>query len=194
MDKGGAIFALLTVFAVMLGSWFFAGMHVSMTTEEVGYKVLYELEENTEVREYGEMAVVSTSSNDIDDAFSELSSYISGNNTEKEKVEMIYPLIIFEDENLVNMSFILPQMYDADNAPTPVTPEIKIQTIPARKVAVIEFSGYAKDEIIGEKRSDLKLQLDENGIVSNEDFFQMRYNPPWIPPALMHNEIVIEVE
>jgi len=194
MDKGGAIFALLTVFAVMLGSWFFAGVHVSMTREEVGYRVLYELGKNIELREYGELTLVSTSSNNIDDSFSVLRSYISGNNAEKKKIEMISPVIIFEDKNVVNMSFILPQMYDTDDVPAPVDSKISVQVVPSRKVAVIRFSGYAKGEIVETKRSALNLQLSDNGIVTMGDFFLMRYDPPWVPPALMRNEVAIEVE
>jgi hypothetical protein len=194
MDKGGAIFALLTVFAVMLGSWFFAGVHVSMTREEVGYRVLSELGKNIEVREYGELTLVSTSSNNIDDSFSVLTSYISGNNAEKKKIEMISPVIIFEDKNVVNMSFILPQMYDTDDVPAPVDSKISVQVVPSRKVAVIRFSGYAKGEIVETKRSALNLQLSDNGIVTMGDFFLMRYDPPWVPPALMRNEVAIEVE
>jgi SOUL heme-binding protein. len=194
MDKGGAIFALLTVFAVMLGSWFFAGVHISMTREEVGYRVLSELGKNIEVREYGELTLVSTSSNNIDDSFSVLTSYISGNNAEKKKIEKISPVIIFEDKNVVNMSFILPQMYDTDDVPAPVDSEISVQVVPSRKVAVIRFSGYAKGEIVETKRSALNLQLSDNGIVTMGDFFLMRYDPPWVPPALMRNEVAIEVE
>jgi effector-binding domain-containing protein len=194
MDKGGAIFALLTVSTVMLGSWFFAGLHVSMTTEELAYRTLYELEGNIELREYGEITFVSTSSNDIDDAFSILSSYISRKNMEKKNIDMIFPVIIFGDDTIVNMSFILPAEYSADTAPSPINPEITIHNVSSRKVAAIRFSGYAKSDIIEEKRSVLISKLDENDLVTKGDFFLMCYNPPWIPPALMRNEIAVEVD
>jgi hypothetical protein len=193
MDKGGTIFALLTVFAVMLGSWFFAGVHVSMTTEEIKYRVLYKLGENIEVREYGEMTTASTSSNDIDDAFFILSSYISGKNAEKKKIDMIYPVMTSEDENVVNMLFILPETYSVNDTPVSVNPAISIQSVPERKVVAIKFSGSAKGEILETKRSALSLQLDENNITTKGDFFLISYNPPWVPPALMRNEIAIEV-
>ncbi|MDK2940105.1 MAG: hypothetical protein PWQ51_2270 [Methanolobus sp.] len=194
MDKAGAIFALLTVFTVMLGSWFFAGVHVSMTTEEVGYRVLYEFGENIEVREYGEMTFASTASNDVNDAFSILLSYISGNNEGNKKIDMTSPVIIFENDTIVNMSFILPPEYNADNAPVPVYSGIFIRNAPSKKVATIGFTGYAKGDIIEEKSSALRLKLDENNVVIKGDFFQMRYNPPWVPPTLMRNEIAVEVE
>nr|WP_321496267.1 heme-binding protein [uncultured Methanolobus sp.] len=194
MDKGGAIFALLTVFAVMLGSWFFAGVHVSMTTEEVEYRVLYELGEGIEIREYGEMTVVSTSSDSNDNAFSVLASYISGNNAEKRKIDMMAPVIIYDNGSSVDMSFILPAMYDADNAPVPVNPAVSIRSAPARKLATISFSGYPEGKILETKRSALDSQLAASDIVTKGDFFLMVYNPPWIPPALMRNEIAIEVE
>ncbi|MBP1908245.1 SOUL family heme-binding protein [Methanolobus bombayensis] len=194
MDKAGVVFALLTVFTVMLGSWFFAGVHVSMTTEEVEYRVMYELEEDVEVRKYDELTVISTSANNQNDAFSVLASYIFGNNAGKKKIDMTSPVITSESDNVVNMSFVLPAEYNIDNAPDTENPEISIQAIPARKVAVIRFSGYAKDEIIEKKRSVLSSQLADNGIVTTGDFFLMQYNPPWVPPTLMRNEVAIEVE
>ncbi|MEZ5334803.1 MAG: heme-binding protein [Methanolobus sp.] len=194
MDKAGAIFALLTVFAVMLGSWFFAGVHSSMTAEEVEYNLLYKPGKNIEVREYGEMTVISTSSDDQGSAFSILASYISGKNAEKRKIDMISPVVTTKNGDIINMSFILPGNYDTSNAPASDNPEISIHTLPARKVAVIRFSGYAKEDIVEEKYLELSSQLSTGDIVTKGDYFLMLYNPPWVPPALMRNEVAIEVE
>ncbi|SFM91093.1 SOUL family heme-binding protein [Methanolobus profundi] len=194
MDKAGAIFALLTVLAVMVGSWFFAGVHVSMVTEEVDHIVLYELGDNTEVRQYGEITVISTTATGQDSGFRVLASYISGNNEGSLKIDMTAPVIISGQGSAINMSFILPVAYNVTNAPVPEDPTILIGTLPSRKLAVIGFSGYVTDEVVEEQRSILSSQLDENNIVTKGDFFLMRYDPPWVPPILMRNEVAIEVE
>ncbi|WP_292468971.1 heme-binding protein [Methanolobus sp.] len=194
MDKAGVIFALLTVLAVMVVSWFFAGVHVLMVTEQFEYKVLYELDNNVEVRQYGEMTVISTSLKDSGAVFSSLASYISGKNGENLKISMTSPVITSDQGTTLNMSFILPSGYDVNNAPEPDAPNISIKTVPARKLAAIRFSGYVNDKVVEQQRYILSSQLNVNGVATKGEFFLMRYNPPWVPPALKRNEVAIEVD
>ncbi|WMW22256.1 heme-binding protein [Methanolobus mangrovi] len=165
-----------------------------MTTKQIEYETLYELGNGVEVRQYGELTVVSAEANDSGAVFSALAAYISGNNKEKTKINMTSPVITFGEGSSVNMSFILPEDYDINNAPEPERDDIFIRVIPARKVAAITFSGYANDNAIEKNRVLLRSQVDTHGLVTKGDFFLMRYHPPWIPPSLMRNEVAIEVE
>lgn len=194
MDKAGVIFALLTVAAVTAGSWFFAGVYVSMTTKEIAYEVLSELDDNIEIRQYGEITVISTVSKDSDDAFSLLASYIYGGNDKSAKIDMTAPVFSSRKKDYVNMSFVLPAAYDRNNAPNPADSRISIHTIPPRKLAVIGFSGYADDDTIERHRSILYQRLAASNISIKGDYLLMRYDPPWVPPTLMRNEVAIEVE
>ncbi|WP_407357163.1 SOUL family heme-binding protein [Methanolobus sp. WCC5] len=194
MDKWGFVFALLTVLTVMTGAWFIAGVYYSMTAENIGYEVIDELDDGVEIRRYGEMTVVSTAANGQNEAFSLLARYISGNNRDNVRMNMTSPVISIKDDSSVSMSFVLPEGYDAENAPLPEKSGVAISTIPPRKLAVITFSGYANDNAFDDHRSVLSSQLEEHGIVTKGDFFLMRYNPPWVPPSLMRNEVAVEVE
>ncbi len=194
MDKAGAIFALLTVVTVMTGSWFIAGVYITMTTEQIKYETVHELGDGVEIRHYEEMTLVSTQAKDTGRAFSRLAAYISGSNKEDVQISMTAPVLSFRDGSTVNLSFVLPDPYDSSNSPAPENDAISIDTIPARKIAVIGFSGYVNEDEIEKNRNSLKSILEENNIVTKGKFFLMRYNPPWVPPALMHNEVAIEVE
>jgi SOUL heme-binding protein. len=194
MDKAGVVFVILTVVTVMVAMWLISGVYVSMTTEQIEYETLYGLDNGVEVRQYGELTVVSTEANDSGAVFSALAAYISGKNKEKTRINMTSPVITFGEGLSVNMSFILPEGYDINNAPVPERGDILIRVIPARKVATITFSGYVNDNAIEKNRALLRSQLDKNGLVTKGDFFLMRYHPSWIPPSLMRNEVAIEVE
>lgn len=184
----------MTVAAVTAGSWFFAGVYVSMTTEQVGYEVLDELDDNAEIRQYGEMTVISTLAEDSGDAFSSLASYIYGGNDKDARINMTAPVLSSEEGAYLNMSFVLPTAYDRNNAPMPDEPGISVHTTPSRKLAVVGFSGYANEDTIEKHRYILDKRLAASDISTKGNYFLMRYDPPWVPPALMRNEVAIEVE
>ncbi len=194
MDKMGAIFAMLVIASVVIVMWFIYGVYVSMASEQVEYDVINELDNDVEIRQYREVTVISTVADDSGKAFSRLAGYISGTNKENLKINMTAPVLSTKDKLSVNLSFVLPSGYNMSNVPEPERSDISIHTIPSRKVAAIKFPGYANDAAIENNKAILMAQLDEHGLVTKGDFFLMRYNPPWIPPALMRNEVAIEVE
>lgn len=194
MDKMGGIFAILVIASVVIVMWFIYGVYVSMASEQVEYDVINELDNDVEIRQYREITVISTVADDSGKAFSRLAGYISGTNKENLKINMTAPVLSTKDKLSVNMSFVLPSGYNMSNVPEPEISDISIHTIPSRKVAAIRFSGYANDDVVEKNRALLSSQLDEHGLIAKGDFFLMRYNPPWIPPVLMRNEVAIEVE
>ncbi|WP_342305872.1 heme-binding protein [Methanolobus sp. ZRKC5] len=194
MDKMTAIFAIMVVVTVMTTMWFLGGVYESMVSEQIEYETLDELDEGVELRQYREITVISTVADDSGKAFSRLAGYISGTNKENLKIRMTAPVISTRELSSVNMSFVLPAGYNMSNVPDSERSDISIHTIPSRKVAAIKFSGYANDDAVEKNRALLRSQLDEHGLVTKGDFFLMRYNPPWIPPFLMRNEVAIEVE
>ncbi|MDG6244618.1 MAG: heme-binding protein [Methanolobus sp.] len=165
-----------------------------MTAEHIDYEVIDELAVGVEIRRYGEMTVVSTVADGQNAAFSVLARYISGSNKANMKMNMTSPVISIKDDSSVSLSFVLPEGYDAENAPLPDKSGVVISTVPPRKLAVITFSGYANDDAFEDHRSLLSSQLEEQGIVTKGDFFLMRYNPPWVPSSLMRNEVAVEVK
>lgn len=194
MEREGAIFAILSVMAVMIAMWFLAGVMLSMGIEEVDYVLLDELGNDVQVRQYDNLTVVSILSDDTSSAFSALARYISGNNEQKVRIDMTAPVISYNKGNAVNMSFVLPEEYNSGDVPVPQNTNINVERLSSRKVATMTFSGYVSDSIYEEHREELSQILDEYDIKTKGEYFLMRYNPPWVPPTLMRNEVAIEVE
>ncbi|WP_406656643.1 heme-binding protein [Methanolobus sp. ZRKC2] len=194
MERKEVIFGILAIVGVLIVIWFLAGVMVSMSSEKVDYVILEELEDDVEIRQYGDLALITITSDGTNSAFSALASYISGNNNENVEISMTAPVFSDQGKGAVNMSFVLPEEYNSKDIPVPENSNIGTSRLPPRKVATITFSGYVSDSSYEEHRAELDRVLDEHGIKTKGDYFLMRYDPPWIPSVLMRNEVAIEVQ
>ncbi|NYT18864.1 MAG: heme-binding protein [Methanosarcinales archaeon] len=165
-----------------------------MTTEQLNYTVIEELGDGVEIRQYGESTFISAEAKDSNSGFRILSGYIFGKNRNDVKIAMTAPVISRQEGTVLHMSFVLPKGYDEGNAPLPVDEAVSIHDVAPRKLAVINFSGYVTDSKIESHRVILEEKLSENGLVTKGEFFLMRYNPPWVPPMIMRNEVAVEIE
>ncbi|WP_406659776.1 heme-binding protein [Methanolobus sp. ZRKC3] len=194
MGKMGIIFAILALMLVLIAIWFLAGVKVSMSAEQLDYEVMDDLGDGVELRQYGSSTFISAEAKDSNSAFRILAGYIFGNNDNNVRIAMTSPVISRQEGNVLNMSFVLPKGYDVDNAPMPLSGDVSIHDVAPRKLAVITFSGYATESRIASQRLILEENLSSHGLSTKGEFFLMRYNPPWVPPVIMRNEIAVEVE
>ena len=194
MKQMGALFVISVLILVLVAIWFLVGVKVSMSTEELNYTVIEELGDGVEIWQYDRSTFISADAKDSNSGFRTLSGYIFGKNKNDVKIAMTAPVISRQEENVLHMSFVLPDGYDVDNAPHPLDEAISIHDVSPRKLAVIRFSGYVTDNKIESRRLILEKKLSEHGLNTNGEFFLMRYNPPWVPPMIMRNEIAVEVE
>ncbi len=194
MERSGIAFGLTTVAVVLAIGWFLASAAITKDAEEAGYVVVEELDGGIEIRRYGNLTIASTRSDSSGTAFSTLSRYILGNNRGNLKMDMTVPVISYREENAVNMSFILPGEYGKDNAPEPVNSDILISELPARELASISFTGYAGADTYEEHRKKLEDGLMEHDVETRGDYFLLRYDPPWVPPVMMRNDVSVEVK
>jgi effector-binding domain-containing protein len=154
-----------------------------------------------EFREYPELILASVSGQGDNSAFRRLFSYISGENRTRKKIEMTAPVITSEKIEMTapvisdasSFSFVMPLKYKLEEIPEPLDSRIMIQRIPARRLAVIRFKGYAKRKSVEEVKSRLLSALQESGIVTVGEPFLMRYNSPWTLSFMRRNEIGIEI-
>ena len=92
------------------------------------------------------------------------------------------------------MSFVLPAGWTADQVPEPTDDRVRIETIPAREVAVIRFSGHARRHDVEAVAARLREELGKAGIAARGAPFLMRYNAPYTPGFLRRNEVGVEIE
>jgi hypothetical protein len=173
-------------------------------TATVEYEVVQEIGP-VEIRRYPSMTLATVYSASDNEAFGILFDYISGNNEPNQRIAMTAPVISKRPAGAKiamtapvisgpgSFSFVLPSTYNVQTAPRPRNPEIKLEQVPARSLAVVKFGGRAHEHDISEEERILSETLIKNKILSKGSPFLMRYNSPFTPGFLRHNELVIEI-
>lgn len=178
---------LFGAIGAIMALWLGWGLYVIYSTERPPYKVIRNLSATIEVRQYEEQTWISTPMGTDGSSFPVLASYIFGRNREKQQVAMTAPVITDH-----RMAFILPRGLTAAAAPAPDGQAIDITTVPARKLATLEFSWRTPADRVAAKTAELIEILEAHGIATRGRPFLMRYNDPWTPPFLRRNEVAIE--
>lgn len=168
-----------------------------------------------EVRRYepylvAEAEVPSGTEDPLGAGFSMLFKYIGGANQgsrkidmtapvlkegpEPEKIPMTKPVLRRQEQGMTGVAFVLPPGYTLETVPPPNNPSIRIREIPTRRLAVLRFSGYATNPVVEEKRERLAALLARDGLRPAGGFVEAYYNPPWTPPFMRRNEVMVEIE
>lgn len=189
---------------------------VNYNVEEANYQII-KTDNDYEIRLYDPMLVVETTVDGKFEsagnrAFRKLFNYISGENisTSKiamtapvitdqtvaaggRKIEMTTPVLEEDSEQGWRYMFVLPEEFTLENAPVPLNEKVKLTAEPARKVAVLRYSGVMDREILNEKIGLLGQWIDDNGLLAVSQPRWAGYNPPWTLPFLRRNEVMIEI-
>lgn len=172
-------------------------MRAQCNIETYPYKVVKEYEE-FEVRSYEATLFTSVklSSSKYEESSSKgfriLAGYIFGGNERNEKISMTSPVTMSLEDSMT-MMFMVPKKMKKEKLPKPYQSDIEFKEIPAKKVAVISFGGWADDEKIEKHKKQLMKYLETEGIQYTNRFFFFGYNSPY---ELLNrkNEIVVELE
>jgi hypothetical protein len=165
-----------------------------VAVEKASYKVIIK-EGNFEVRLYDPMIIAVSADTDLSGSsgFNNLFNYISGKNQESRKIAMTAPVINNLDDEQSNIAFVMPKEYSLEELPKPLHSELELKEIPERYVAVVTFSGNINQEKIEKKKHELEKWLKEKQITALGSIELARYNPPFIPGFIKHNELLVEV-
>ena len=193
---------------------FIAPMNV-MAAEEPKYELI-EKSGEFELRQYLQMLIAEVLvDGDMDQAsgkgFRLIADYIFGNNITEtgssKKIKMTAPVTIEPRSEEISMtipvslknisgrwqvSFVMPSKYTLDTIPLPNNKQIMLRKVPARKVAVLEFSGFANEKNTANRTQELLKWMDKNNLISTGSIELSRYDPPWTLPFLRRNEIIVE--
>ncbi len=180
---------------------------------------LLEKSDDFELRQYHPMIIAEVLvEGDMDQAsgkgFRLIADYIFGNNQSKtggsdkiamtapvtlqpksEKIAMTAPVTMASDAGKWRVNFVMPAEYTMDTLPTPNNSQVMLRQIPARKVAVLRFSGLVSTEKATQKTKELLNWMAAKKLeASTAEPELARYNPPWTLPFLRRNEIMIQYE
>jgi hypothetical protein len=198
---------------------FLALKGVLMASEGPKYTVVQKYEA-FEIREYDPYVVAQTEVTGAFDemggkAFRILIKYISGENQQQSSIQMTAPVIqesskqdgqkipmrapviqeaSKEDSKSATFSFVMPQNFTLDTLPLPLDKRITLKEIPAKSVAVREYSGGWGEEKYKENEAILLKALNDAGIkiIGSPSF--ARYNSPFTLWFMRKNEIMFEVQ
>lgn len=143
-------------------------------------------------------------------AFGTLVGFISGRNSAQGKVAMTAPVVQEQASARIAMTspvvqepgvdadrqvvaFVMPAEYSVETLPTPTDPRISIRQIPTQLAAARTFTGRWSERIYQEQLAELRNSVAQAGlqVVGPPRF--ARFDPPWTPWFLRHNEVVLPV-
>jgi hypothetical protein len=187
------------------------------STAEPNYSV-QQSEDRFEVREYETLVVAETlvdaSFEDAGNiAFRRLFGYISGDNAAASEIDMTAPVMALDenrsDGEEISMTapvtgqqtprgwryaFVLPSEYTLASAPVPINSEVSLKQVPARKVAVVRYSGSRSKAAYQENLKLLQQWMRQNGLEADSLPRLAGYDPPWTLPFLRRNEVMIDIK
>jgi len=171
-----------------------------------------------EVRLYAPMIVAETVvegslADASGDGFRVIAGYIFGNNISSkgtggekvamtapvtmeaasEKIAMTAPVTLEPAGERFRMHFVMPAQYTMQTLPRPRDGRVTLREIPAHRMAVIRFSGFAGEGRVREKTGELLAWMKAEGLDPAGAPQLARYDPPWTLPFLRRNEVMVPV-
>ncbi len=199
--------------AVLVGIIVLAALagNIMSNVEQPDYK-LVKSEGNIEIRDYAPMILAQVEVSGerkqaIREGFKILADYIFGNNTSNNRMEMTAPVTNELSEKMAmtapvlqeqvmdrwKVRFVMPKKYSLETLPKPNSKEVNLIPLPARRFAVIRFSGLADDETMKQHTEELKAYILAETLKPIGGPSLAFYNPPWTLPFLRRNEVMIEI-
>ncbi len=206
------IFTAISVSAALFSLWVLSGYLPTRNIDMPAYTVISQHAEY-EIRHYAAYIIAETPnvSDQGSSGFNELFQFISGNNTSQaklamtapvlkndtgggSKLAMTAPVIKSEGDSGGTIAFVMPPGYKFEELPQPKSRRIVLREISEHTVAAVTFSGYADDKTIKEKTEQLLRALQVDGVTVLSPPRTALYNPPWTPPFMRRNEILMNVK
>jgi DNA gyrase inhibitor GyrI len=167
-----------------------------------------------EIRRYApyivaEVVVSGDQGQTVQKGFRKLAGYIFGGNAGRATIAMTAPVAQTPEGEKIAMTspvtqspaaegrwtvqFMMPAAYTLNNLPKPNDPDIHFRVEPARDMAVLHFSGVAREPSYREKTSALKSWATAKGLAVRGSAVLAQYDPPWTPWFMRRNEVLLEI-
>ena len=171
---------------------------VSRTAYESAEYSVIEKDGSFEIRQYPDLMLVTTKTeSDLqgnDGSFMRLFGYISGANEKEQKVSMTTPVFMESGEEATGqMGFVIPKQVASSGAPQPSAADVKIRKREGGRFAVIRFSGRLDSKSAEKQEAKLREWIAEKRLECEDEAEQAGYDPPFTPPFLRRNEVLIRL-
>jgi hypothetical protein len=168
-------------------------------TEKQPYKVLKSYPE-LELRQYPagmqiETEVTGSFINAGNMGFGPLVRFISGNNKARQAIAMTAPVIqesVSAGKHKVR--FVMPEEMDASSTPSPADSNVSVVSVPAHLAAARKFGGSWNKDKFEKEGAKLLAEVSKAGLVPQGNLYWSRFDPPWKPGFLKHNEVLVRIK
>lgn len=176
----------------------------------------YEVErrfEDAELRKYAPVIVAETEvrgtrEQAASEGFRRLAGYIFGGNQRQARVAMTAP-VTMEGGQRISMTapvalapdvaggwrvqFTMPRAWTLETLPVPDDARVTLRAVPARWMLVRRYRGGWSEARRAEEEARLENARAREGLTALSAPVWARFDPPWKPGFLKHNEVWIEV-
>lgn len=183
---------LLALAGAAAGAWYYH----ERSTERPNHRTILE-EDAFELRAYPPLLLAATDApceraQALDRGFAILADYIGARSRPGETIAMTAPVLADKVESGWRTRFVMPGKWRRATLPAP--PEgVRIEELPARRVAVVRFAGTVSDRLLAEREAALRAWMREKGLAADAPAEHAYYNSPFVPGRLRRNEIWIPV-
>jgi hypothetical protein len=127
-------------------------------------------------------------------AFGSLVGYISGRNESSQKIAMTAPVLqTSTDASTHVVSFVLPSGMKPGDVPNPTGGVVTTRVVEPTNMAAIRFGGGWNEERFKGFAEKLVASVKAAGLEVIGEVQFARFDPPWKPGFLKHNEVLIAV-
>ena len=199
-------FLAIGIAGTMVGAGVGAGMADSYKGTETPTYSVEESDGAVQVRSYpphlaAEVTVEGSRDNAVGTGFRVLAAYIFGGNEAKAKVAMTTPVAQSEKIAMTTpvaqsgagstwvVQFSMPSQFTMETLPCPKDPRIRLVTNPAKRMAVLEFSGIPTTSSLEARSAELRAWAAQRGLAVEEPPQFMFYDSPFTLPWKRRNEV-----
>lgn len=97
-----------------------------------------------------------------------------------------------EDDRRV-IAFVMPSQYTLETIPKPNNSDVRLVEVPSKTYAVCRFSGWVGESKAEKKKKEFAETLARDKRETVGEPILAQYNPPWTPPFMRRNEILVEL-
>lgn len=141
-----------------------------------------------------QVTVIGDSEQAANMGFGPLVRYISGDNQSNTKLAMTSPVLQQSStptEHVV--SFVLPADVDVTQIPVPRNSIVTTVVTDARDMAARTYIGRWTEKKFRDNAAELVTAVTRDGLAITGVPAWARYDPPWTPPFMRRNEVLVEI-
>jgi len=188
---------MLTVLLVVVVLVAVLYWRTSRAAYETARYTVVRAEGDFEIRDYAALVLADTpmtSDNaSRNGSFMRLFRFITGANGAQKKLAMTTPVLVDPGPSNSRMAFVMPANLALLDIPKPTDKDVGLREVEACRYAVLRFSGSISEKSQDDAHARLLTQMKMRGLEALSGPQFAYYDPPWTPPFLRRNEVLVRI-